>query len=181
MNRTMTVHAFVDESRRGFRYFVAAAIAQPTHLHTLRRDLRKLLIPNQREIHFAKEKDVQRRKLADAIAQLPIEVAMYSRMCGRQDESARQTCLRAMTQDLLRRKAQRLVLDSRSQSDVIDRATLSHALRDAEESRFGYDHLSTGEPLLWVADVAAWCYGAGAEWRKRIAPIITQEIDLDYP
>ena len=57
----MTVHAFVDESRHGSRYFVAAAIARPQNLRPLRRDLRSLLLPGQRELHFKKEKEPRRQ------------------------------------------------------------------------------------------------------------------------
>ena len=43
-----------------------------------------------------------------------------------------------------------------------------------------YEHLdSTSEPLLWIADLVAWCHGAGSEWRKRVDPITTAVIDLD--
>lgn len=178
MTSTMNVHAFVDESRRGSRYYVAVAIVQPGHLRLLRQSLRGLLKPGQREIHFAKEKDDLRRRLADAISRLPVEVAIFSRTCDRCEEPARKTCFTAMTLDLVRRKTNRLVIDSRSHRDVIDEATLGNLLRNTE-SKFSYEHVATGEPLLWVADVAAWCYGAGSHWRKRIAPIIAQEIDLD--
>jgi len=47
-------------------------------------------------------------------------------------------------------------------------------------SQLVYEHLdSTSESLLWIADIAGWCFGAGAEWRKRIDPIMTAVVDLD--
>jgi hypothetical protein len=52
----MTVHAFVDESRRNSTYYVAAAIAVPAQLTRTRRTMRSLLLPGQREIHFYKER-----------------------------------------------------------------------------------------------------------------------------
>jgi hypothetical protein len=43
-----------------------------------------------------------------------------------------------------------------------------------------YEHVdSTSEPLMWISDVVAWCYGAGGHWRKRVDPILTKTIDLD--
>jgi hypothetical protein len=43
-----------------------------------------------------------------------------------------------------------------------------------------YEHFdSTHELLLGVADVVGWCYGAGGDWRRRIAPVVTELIDLD--
>jgi hypothetical protein len=42
-----------------------------------------------------------------------------------------------------------------------------------------YEHVdSTSESLLWIADIVAWCFGAGQEWRKRIDPIVTTVVDL---
>ena len=39
---------------------------------------------------------------------------------------------------------------------------------------------SSGTPWRdWIADIGAWCYGAGREWRKRIDPIVNTVIDLE--
>lgn len=177
----MTVHAFVDESRRGSRYFVAVALVHPVHLRAIRRDLLALLIRGQREIHFHNEKENRQRLLADSVARMPVQVDIYSRTCERQDEPARQHCIAELTRDLVRRKAGRLVIDSRSHRDTKDAATIRRILL-ADTSPLTYEHIgSTGDPMLWVADIAAWCYGAGADWRKRLGPILSREIDLDCP
>jgi hypothetical protein len=42
-----------------------------------------------------------------------------------------------------------------------------------------YEHVdSTSESLLWIADIVAWCFGAGQDWRKRIDPIVNAVVDL---
>lgn len=42
-----------------------------------------------------------------------------------------------------------------------------------------YEHVdSTSESLLWIADIVAWCFGAGREWRKRIDSIVSTVVDL---
>ena len=48
------------------------------------------------------------------------------------------------------------------------------AVRDAADSdRLTYEHLpARSEPLLWVADAAAWCWSRGAPWPSRLQPII---------
>lgn len=177
----MTVHAFVDESRRGSLYLVAAAIAQPGHLRQLRRELRRLLLPGQREVHFNDQKDPRRRVLADAIARLLVEVRVYRRSCDRDDEPYRQECIDRITSDLLIRGAHRLVLDSRAELDANDEATIRAAIvRHPHSTRLVYEHVdSASECLLWVADASAWCFGAGGHWRKRIDPIVSAVIDLD--
>jgi hypothetical protein len=36
-----------------------------------------------------------------------------------------------------------------------------------------YEHLPTcSEPLLWIADAAAWCWTHGRQWPDRVAPVV---------
>jgi hypothetical protein len=121
--------------------------------------------------------------LAAAICRLPVEVQAYQRFCEHSDEPARQACLHRLTQDLLDRGAHRLVIDSRSNRDVRDEATIHKVIdRHAHSVPLVYEHLgSTSEPLLWVADSAAWCFSAGGRWRKRIEAVISGVTDLDCP
>jgi hypothetical protein len=184
----MGVHAFIDESHRGQLYMVAVTIVNPGNLATLRRALRGLLLPGAREIHFRKEKDERRRMLAARIAQLPVEVTIYSCACGRADEPARQACLARIAVDLVARGAQRMVLDSRSirdgnDRDFGDRETIRKALgKRPSETRLVYEHvLSTSEELLWIADAVAWCWGQGGAWRKRVDLIVVGHIVIEQP
>lgn len=179
----VTVHAFVDESARPPRYLVSAAIVDPSQVRRLRQSMRALLMPGQRELHFKKEKPVRRRRIADEVARLPVEVAFYTRTWRRHDEPSRQDCMAHLVHDLLARQAQRLVIDTRNIRDVHDERTLRGVLGPhPSASQLVYEHLdSTAEPLLWIADITAWCFGAGAEWRKRIDPIVSTVVDLDCP
>lgn len=181
----MTVHAFIDESRRGRLYMMTVAVANPADLIPLRRALREMLPPGAREIHFRKAKDGRRRALADAIARLPVEVTIYSCPCERADEPARQTCLAQLTEDLLIRGAHRMVLDSRNtrdgnDRDAHDRETIRAALgKRPSDTHLVYEHvLSTSEELLWVADAVGWCWGQGGHWRRRTDTIVTAHIPL---
>jgi hypothetical protein len=176
----VTVHAFVDESARPPQYLIAAAIVEPSRVRLLRQSMRALLMQGQRELHFKKEKPIRRRALADAVARLPVEVCVYSRSCQRFDEPARQACFAQLVNDLLARQAHRLVIDSRCEQDIHDERTLRRLLgSEPSASRLVYEHVdSTSESLLWIADIVAWCYGAGREWRKRIDPIVSTVVDL---
>jgi hypothetical protein len=140
----------------------------------------QLLLPGQRELHFKQEKPVRRRQLADAVARLPTEVHIYLGSWHRHDEPARQDCIRRMTADLLARQAQRLVIDTRNVRDIHDERSLRGALGSHPSKRdLVYEHVnSTCEPLLWIADVVAWCYGAGGVWRKRVEPIVATVTNL---
>jgi len=85
-----------------------------------------------------------------------------------------------LVQDLLARQAHRLVIDTRNIRDAHDERTLFGALGpNPSASLLVYEHVdSTSESLLWIADIVAWCYGAGREWRKRIDPIVGTVVDL---
>lgn len=57
-----------------------------------------------------------------------------------------------------------------------DQAALYAAVRDAAAAdRLTYEHLpARSEPLLWVADTAAWCWSRGGVWPGRPQPIVRQ-------
>lgn len=93
---------------------------------------------------------------------------------------ARVTCLAQLVGDLLARQAHRLVIDTRNEQDIHDERTLRHLLgTQPSASRLVYEHVdSTSESLLWIADIVAWCFGAGREWRKRIDPVVSTVAEL---
>ncbi|MGH3931634.1 MAG: hypothetical protein ACRDTF_16870 [Pseudonocardiaceae bacterium] len=150
----MSTHAFVDESVRGRRYLVSAALVDPSDLTRLRKELRALLLPEQRELHFQKEKPQRRRRLADQIVATGATITVYTACCDNGDETARQRCLEQLARDLTTAGAHRLVLDGREGRDILDARTLRTVL-GTQPSRGGltYEHLdSTQEPLLWISD-----------------------------
>ena len=171
----MTVHAFVDESERNGTYLLCAAIVEPPRLSSLRKRLASLLMPGQRELHFKRERTSRQRSIADLVAQLPISVSLYSTLSTpRTAEQSRQHCMARLVEDLCERNAHRLVLDSRDECDRHDTTTIETVLRRyPAKNGLTYDHFtSQSDPLIWVADIAAWCYGANGDWRRRIMPII---------
>ncbi|MFE9744508.1 DUF3800 domain-containing protein [Saccharothrix saharensis] len=179
----MSVHAFVDESRRNDTYYLAAAVVQPGDLRRLRSGLRRLLFPGQRELHFCKEKQVRRKVLLAKVVDLGARVDIYRSNCRQGEERARQECLARLTEDVLDLRGHRLVLDSRQDRDFLDAHTIRRVLdKYPEEGQLVYEHCaSSDEPLLWLADIAAWCTGAGGEWARRAAPVIGSVIRLDWP
>jgi hypothetical protein len=55
-----------------------------------------------------------------------------------------------------------------------DRTVLYDAIRKVgAREPLRYEHLRPNEePLLWIADAAAWCWTHGPEWRRRIQPVV---------
>ncbi|MEU6150865.1 hypothetical protein ABZ816_12780 [Actinosynnema sp. NPDC047251] len=174
------MHAFVDESRRNDTYLLAVAVIQPQDLTRLRKHLRGLLLPGQRELRFHKEKPARRRLLLASVVKFDFRVDVYRSGCRSSEEAARQKCLARATGDLLDLRMGRLVLDSRSGRDRIDQLTIQRVLADRpRRDEVAYEHWdSTSEPLLWTADLAAWCFGAGGDWARRAAPVLGAVIDV---
>jgi hypothetical protein len=181
MVTTVSLHAFVDESRRNDRYLLAVAIIDPGDLRKLRKLVRGLLLPGQKEVHFKKEKPDRRKIIVSRLAACGPLVHIYRRGCADGEEIARQECLIALVVDLTELKATRLVLDSREVRDRHDLQTIKAVLgKHSKWSSFVYEHrVGTQESLLWIADVVGWCYGAGGEWRRRIMPLVAREVNLD--
>ncbi|WP_106196268.1 hypothetical protein [Umezawaea tangerina] len=177
----MSLHAFVDESRRNDRYLLVVAIIDPGDLTRLRKLLRTLLLPGQKEVHFKKEEPGHRKVILSRLGRCGPVVHVYQRGCADGEERARQECLIAMVLDLVAVGVVRLVLDSREVRDHHDKRTVKAVLgKRSAESQFIYEHmLSTQEPLLWIADVVGWCYGAGGDWKRRVLPLVGREVDLD--
>ncbi|WP_326955884.1 hypothetical protein [Amycolatopsis sp. NBC_01286] len=177
----MTVHAFVDESARGGNYLLCATVVEPAHLTSTRRALAPLLLRGARELHFKKEKEPRRRMLIDRIAALPVSARLYLAECTpKTEEAARQRCIEHLAEDLLVLRAHRLVLDSRDHRDGHDRRTLQLALGvRPSKTELTYEHVdSTAEPLLWISDAVAWCFGAGGGWRRRANPLVAEVLTV---
>jgi hypothetical protein len=181
MVNTVSLHAFVDESRRKSTYLVAAAIVDPGDLVRLRKLLLSLLLPGQKELHFKKETPGRRKLIMSRLCAAEVDVRIYRRSCVYGDEAARQDCLAALTRDLLEIGVMRLVLDTREERDIHDAQTIRNALgAHPKETLMTYEHTySHSERLLWIADAAVWCYGAGGDWQRRAGGVIRTVSDLD--
>jgi hypothetical protein len=178
----VTIHAFIDESARGRTYLITVTVSAPHELGPVRRELKGLLLPGEREIHFKKTKNPRRRTLADRMSSMPVTAHVYmTDYTSKTEEDARQRCLDRTVRDLVVAGARRIVLDSRQwHRDVHDKGTLQRALGERpSKTELTYEHMeSPMEPILWVSDAVGWCYGAGGAWKTRIGPIIERVVEL---
>ncbi|GAA0611116.1 hypothetical protein GCM10010174_30690 [Kutzneria viridogrisea] len=175
----VSVHVFVDESRRGATYFLAASHMQPDKLGRTRTALRSLCLGGQRRIHFKDEGCARRREIIARLECLGLRVAMYTSQ--EPGELARENCLRGLVADLVEANARRLVLESRASGDRLDLRVLRTAMgHHARRTGLVYEHLRPHEePLLWVPDAVAWCFGSGGDWRRRVAKLVVRCVDTD--
>jgi hypothetical protein len=141
----VSVHVFVDESRRSSTYLLAAAILDPGQLTPTRVLLRGLRMPGERKIHFKHERDAVQKDIAARL----VDARLQGRIChGRgPDEAIRAACLSRLVDDALAEGCTRLVLDARGENgDRADRRTISRVLqRHDAVDKMVYEHLRSHE------------------------------------
>lgn len=177
----VSVHVFVDESRRGSTYFLAACSICPAELARTRVCLRALCMAGQRRLHFKDERPSRRREIIAKLEELGTAVTIYTSDAS--GEAARENCLRRLIADLLDGDARRLVLESRASGDRLDQRVLRAAIgKQPSNTGLVYEHLRPHEePLLWIPDAVAWCFGNGGDWRRRTSRLVRRCVDTDAP
>jgi hypothetical protein len=158
---------------------LCAALLAPAALTPVRTLMRTLRQPRQRRLHFKTESDPRRRTILAELVGCPARVRIY---IGRGDETAvRAACLAQLIADILIDGAHRLVIESRDGRDEADRRVIYAALRNViGPAELAYEHMRAHEePLLWIADAAAWAYGAGGDWRRRVTPLVEKIVHIN--
>lgn len=167
----MPLVVFVDESVRA-NYVLCAVRVDPRDLSAARSFLRKQLLAGERRIHFAKENRRRRRELLASFCAHGFDTALYT--APAHDRFARTRLLGLLVDDT-GDELHRLVLESRDVRDAEDQRDI---IRLHLTGRFPdtatYEHLRPHEePLLWVADAVAWAHGAGGDWHRRSATMVS--------
>lgn len=173
----MSIQAFVDESQRK-RYMICTAIISPNVMKEVRDELRKLLLPQQRRLHFVNESPQRRRRCLAIMAELPVRARMYT---SQQNEAvARELLLGHLLSDLLPLKCQRLIIESReTNQNTRERSQIAAAIRKGVAPQMTYEHMRPHEePLLWIPDAIAWAYGAGREWRSNVDALLSHVLEV---
>ena len=177
--RWRATDAHVDESQRGSRYVMACVLTDVRDHLDIRRGVEQLMRPRQRRIHFHDESLAERRRFVEGFAQLPIRVIVVAARIDHEvdDERARAACLSRLVHGLQDRRVSRVVLESRH-DDRRDVRTIIGARRP--EPLLVFDHRRpVGEPLLWIADGAAWAGRVRGAELDRLAAVMDQLIDVD--
>ena len=178
----MTAHAFVDESQRGRFYLVCVVLVDPGDLPAVRAELRTMLMPGQRRLHFVNERARRRRLLLTAMSKLPVRARVYT--STNKEPIARRQALAAILSESRDVGMDRIVIERRETSqDTQERRQIAVAIRAGNApAALSYQHLSGyEEPLLWIADAVAWSYGAQGNWRSRVNEILEYVRDVDQP
>lgn len=169
--------AFVDESIRGRRYIMGCVLVEARHLAELRSAARDLADGVAPRIHFNNDTDRQKRRVLEAIAEMPIDV--FAVVCtkdhGVTEFQARATCVSVIVERLQARRVAKLVIESR-QDDYDDARTITQAR--VPEPRLVFEHRPARyEPLLWLADAATWAIGSGPVWSDRLGSVLSEVVE----
>lgn len=168
---------FVDESKaRG--YYIAAAATARGDVPTIEKTLRSLRHGGRSTIHFTQESN-RRDLLLREFCKLDVRVTIYV-IEGAKDRIARPRLLQELVADLVSGGAADVVLERDESVEDIDRRIIRAKLDQLGAlGTLTYGHRNkTEQPLLWVADAAAWCHQAGAPWTGKVASIIERVVTI---
>lgn len=168
-----TVEGWMDESAPTSTtgiYVLLAVVVLPNGGHDEVRDqLRGLLPPRVRSLHWHRERRPERRREIIAVLnQLDMEVhaAVAHPVPARRQEQARAACLTAILMDLPDLGV--LHIEARTDSlNLRDRHTLLNARRSGTNIPGTVLHQrKTDDPLLWAADAGASILALGQAWHR---------------
>lgn len=163
---------FVDESKsKG--YTMVAAVVVPSDQAALRRDVRALVLPGQRRLHFTSESDSRRRRILATLERLGMQ-AYVVHSDHKHEATGRAECIRDLVAIAARDGHDRIVLERDVSIEHADKKVLYDAVQQLNvRDVVTYTHETAHqEPLLWIADAIAWSYAKGGDWRRRVQPMI---------
>lgn len=179
--------AFGDESasRRQMdpgTYMFAAALLDPARATTVREQMRALLLPGQKKVHWREDRDHRHDIVVDVIAGAGVEALVVVRQgsVDDRDERQRRKCLERFVPELEALGCAHLVLESRGPADdKRDRAMLD-ALRARQLSTsLRLDHMpGPAEPLLWIADAVCGAITADRTGEPRWLDRVRRTIEV---
>ncbi|CAB4343888.1 unannotated protein [freshwater metagenome] len=174
----MSFNTYVDESVRDNFLLCGVNIVQSLIPGT-RDALRELKPTDRSHIHMYRERRATQIAVADFVSNLPISCWLITVSTATAKEPlARPMALSALSKMGSLRGSRLLTLDDTSARRV-DSQILREVARGVNYQFPHYRHMnSRHEPLLWLPDIIAWCYGRGGTWRDSVEPLVTEVIEL---
>ena len=167
--------AFVDESIRGQRYLLCCTLVQAQNIPTVRRQIESMRT-KRRRIHFNSSSVAIKKDFINLLFNLPIKSLV---LVGNVDHrthwfEARRKVLGELIIELQQLGVERVIIESRGDDSDDVRTILSTRTK---QSRLYFEHrLAKNEPVLWIPDAIAWCYGAGGFWASKIESLVEDVI-----
>ena len=174
----MPFNTYIDESARE-NFLLCGINVQQSQIHDTRDALRVFRAKGRSHIHMYQEDRSTQEAVASFIGTLPITGWLVSVSSQTANEPlSRNLALRSLEDINSLRGSRLLTLD-----DISCRRSDSQILREVARGvdyQFPhYRHMnSRHEPLLWLPDIVAWCYGRGGPWREAVEPLVNEVIEL---
>ena len=174
----MSYNTYIDESARS-GYILAGVNVPQSQQNAIRRVLRNLRAPDSSHIHMYRESRGRQEMISKVVAELDLKAWVISVAPETAKEpQARNLAMKCISEIQSIRSSGILTLDyiNRHRAD-------NSILREiAQNSDFQFPHYrhmnSRHEPLLWLPDIIAWCYGRGGTWRDAVEPLVTEVIEI---
>ncbi|MGE3622082.1 MAG: hypothetical protein AB7L84_16635 [Acidimicrobiia bacterium] len=152
-------------------------LVEARHLATLRPAMGALAVTTSR-IHFNNESAKQKRRVLDAIAEMPVQV--FATVCRKDHDvdeyRARAGCVAEIVRRTQELRVTNLILESR-QDDREDVRVITRVRRPCPVLRFEH-RPGRQERMLWAADAVTWAVAAGSAWVCRLGAVLTDVVEV---
>ncbi len=180
--------AYVDESESNQRidphtYLLAAALVHDEYLEETRAEVRELLRPGQRKLHWRDESADFRTRIIKTIAALPAlhVVVVREGRVGETVERRRRKCFERLAYELVSRGVGHVVAEAREPKSNARELRHFNTLRTARVIRaeMRLSHITgPGEPLLWIPDAIAGAMTAARSGRRDYLDQLADLVDV---
>jgi len=173
----MPLHVYIDESIRGKIYFLAAVRIQSADIGWIRTHVANKLRFRGVRVHMHHESESVRKQAVREFCKLPIAVDIVQASIESSTLDARVRALRSLGDEIAIEKCSLIVLENIS-SDLLDKRILRDLAKNSHHSFPEFRHMTPSqEPLLQLADIAAWSFGRGGQWRQHLAPQVRKVLN----
>lgn len=174
------LHMFSDESKaRG--YITAAVVVPAGSVARVRLTCREWAMPGSRRFHAQKESSARRRNAMASLLSMKdvIQVIVVASHAPQFQAEARARHLTALAGWAAEVDVTRWVIERDATMEEADRRALRAASARMAGLNVEYGHVPAAQdPTLWAADLAAWSWSRGGEFRDAIARLVTARLDL---
>jgi hypothetical protein len=159
---------FADESKQA-NYIFGACIVEARLLEGIRKTLNELVLPGQRSLHFGSESETRRKQLLQTMLSLPCRIVVVESDEKRSIEG-RRIGLRQIISLANSLGSDHITIERDDSSYLSDSNLLrTEYLQRAAQGQRRFEILPRHqEPLLWIADGAAWSYQRGGKFRSKL-------------
>ena len=174
----MSFNTYVDESVRDNFLLCGVNVGQSL-IPGARDTMRKLKPKDRSHIHMYQERRSTQLAVADFVSTLPISCWIVNISTATAKEPMARGIALGALKDINALNGSRLLTLDDTSARRVDSQILREVARNVDYQFPHYRHMnSRHEPLLWLPDIIAWCYGRGGTWRDAVEPLVTEVIEL---